>query len=229
MTENGSFLAKKGRVGRVNFNLYHYAGNSPVRYTDPNGRSAYSIKNGDGSYSFTTSTNLFEKEMINSFGFIPFGGSGISLMFRLCGIREITDSNAMEIATYATDSLGNFDKFNSVIDLSKFAKVGKVAGNIGTGLTLYSLGSEFFGRESLTIDNVISKTVGSYIKGKSHEAVSKSYNYAKSQILKMISTGKLSYKANKNCEIEYIKFDKETHSEIKNLIKELKQMEQNNE
>ncbi len=90
-------------------------------------------------------------------------------------------------------TLGNFGKFNSVIDLSKFAKVGKVAGNIGTGLTLYSLGSEFFGRESLTIDNVISKTVGSYIKGKSHEAVSKSYNYAKTQILKMISTGKLSY------------------------------------
>ena len=37
MTENSSFWAKKGRVGRVNFNLYHYAGNSPVKYTDPGG------------------------------------------------------------------------------------------------------------------------------------------------------------------------------------------------
>ena len=38
MTENSCFRAKKGRVGRVNFNLYHYAGNNPVKYTDPDGR-----------------------------------------------------------------------------------------------------------------------------------------------------------------------------------------------
>ena len=40
MAENDSFWAKKGRVGRVNFNLYHYAGNSPVKYTDPDGRAS---------------------------------------------------------------------------------------------------------------------------------------------------------------------------------------------
>jgi len=38
MAESICFGAKKGRVGRVNFNLYHYAGNSPVKYTDPDGR-----------------------------------------------------------------------------------------------------------------------------------------------------------------------------------------------
>ena len=37
MAENSCFGAKKGCVGRVNFNLYHYAGNSPVKYTDPTG------------------------------------------------------------------------------------------------------------------------------------------------------------------------------------------------
>ena len=41
MTENSSFWAKKGRVVRVNFNLYHYAGNSPVKYVDPDGRELY--------------------------------------------------------------------------------------------------------------------------------------------------------------------------------------------
>ena len=38
MAENSCFGAKKGRVGRVNFNLYHYAGNNPVKYVDPDGR-----------------------------------------------------------------------------------------------------------------------------------------------------------------------------------------------
>jgi len=38
MAENSCFGAKKGCVGHINFNLYHYAGNSPVKYTDPDGR-----------------------------------------------------------------------------------------------------------------------------------------------------------------------------------------------
>ena len=44
MTENSCFWAKKGRVGRINFNLYHYAGNSPVKYTDPDGREQNAIQ-----------------------------------------------------------------------------------------------------------------------------------------------------------------------------------------
>ncbi len=47
MAENSCFWAKKGCVGRVNFNLYHYAGNSPVKYTDPDGREINWVK-GDG-------------------------------------------------------------------------------------------------------------------------------------------------------------------------------------
>ena len=39
MTENSCFGAKKGCAGRINFNLYHYAGNNPVKYVDPDGRS----------------------------------------------------------------------------------------------------------------------------------------------------------------------------------------------
>lgn len=125
--------------------------------------------------------------------------------------------------------MGNLDKFDSLIDLSKLSRLGKIASSIGFVLTAYSIGSDYFNRNDLVVDNVISKMVGVYIRGKSQESVAKSYNYAKSKILKMISEGKLTYKANSNCEIESIKFDKDTYNEIKNLIKELKQMEKNNE
>jgi len=35
---NSASIGKKNAVNQVNFHLYHYAGNNPVRYTDPDGR-----------------------------------------------------------------------------------------------------------------------------------------------------------------------------------------------
>jgi len=38
----GSNAGAGGIYNQVNFNLYHYAGNNPIKYTDPNGKSAVS-------------------------------------------------------------------------------------------------------------------------------------------------------------------------------------------
>ena len=35
---NSANLIKKNAVNQVNFHLYHYAGNNPIKYTDPDGR-----------------------------------------------------------------------------------------------------------------------------------------------------------------------------------------------
>jgi len=114
MTENGCFGAKKGRVGRVNFNLYHYAGNSPVKYTDPDGRVSGYLNDSTGA-----------------------GGFGHSALF-----VELYDDNGNTsgIAIYevgATDQEGNFglDKYNQPIrdtenrttKVLSHAKVGGIA------------------------------------------------------------------------------------------------------
>ena len=55
----GWFCCKKGVFGyfaQVNFHLYHYAGNNPVKYTDPDGRVLYI--SGDEDYTTGVLKNL---------------------------------------------------------------------------------------------------------------------------------------------------------------------------
>ncbi|WP_024468068.1 RHS repeat-associated core domain-containing protein, partial [Treponema pedis] len=47
----GSSVGQGGIYNTVNFNVYHYGGNNPIKYVDPNGMFLEVNDNGDGTYT----------------------------------------------------------------------------------------------------------------------------------------------------------------------------------
>ncbi len=189
-----------GIYNYVNLHLYHYAGNNPIKYLDPDGRTPRSNKLSESRYMFSpdlsTGHGAIEAAFEGVFP-IPFlGGPALNAINKAFGFQTIDTSSAYSTLSDVAGTLAEgvsliADIAGNVSDVLKTA--GKIAGNISMLLTAIDIGVELSKSDSVGMDQMMSKILGSDLSASSHEGVSALYTYAKSEMVKLRDQGSFSF------------------------------------
>ncbi len=196
---NSKLPGMGGVFNHINLNCYHYAGNNPVRYVDPDGRYAYSVEIEKGKFALATSS-LKGKLVDDVIGFVPFGGSMLSLINIATNRKNLNSSEFESIVndskSYIFDFLsGVTEVFEGFEDISK--KNSNFSNLLGGISVVNDILSSYLDGSDTDIDTLTSKAFSRLcnysITGKSHEAVAKKYFMARGLIETLLKNGKLTY------------------------------------
>ena len=248
-----SFDRLPHRVSHINFNLYHYAGNNPVKYLDPDGRiccSYYDYYN--GKYGITT-YSLGESKALNIcysiLDFYPFGtgeiGKRAAEFFgssrgydNLRVIDNSTSKNYIlnDITNYALETYGEIDNdinFLSIIAniLYKGSDTSKVLGRISSitgSISNYIINPALLclsvaDSYSAIIDNFIVGVFGNDISSTTREGVENKYNLVKNTVMHSLRNGDLELTY--YAEQNHIQYKINNAETFSNLKKQLNEME----
>ena len=122
----------------TNGNLYAYAGNNPVKYTDPDGKYiVFKLKEngqyGLGSYYHNVGyCHLVTKVLTN---FVPFGGYILNLEQPLTNI----DPTANFTVLYDSDSTSSIVNESNIVDSVSFTKAAKSSKFFGYASWIYTV------------------------------------------------------------------------------------------
>ncbi|MDD7450003.1 MAG: hypothetical protein PUK76_03070 [Treponema sp.] len=186
-------------------NLYAYAANNPVTYTDPDGKAVivylqFGLLNDDGDYSgkyVVRSQNYFEVALfdkIQTASYPVFGETLTNLQYKISGEYKIKEESK---ATNNSISIGL-----SVISIAgdlKLSEFFEKAGSIASFLSWLGVGKELVGihggLNNFAIEELTCNLFQNEISSKSQQITEKLYLYAKKRLSTLEDINKLSVKS----------------------------------
>ena len=112
----GNLPGMGGAFNHINFNLYHYAGNNPVKYTDPDGRTDFFSHYMDEYYDFMTEE---DKSILYSVNLIDRAANGDK------GAQRILTDAAKQVAQESCETIS--DTASIISDVTGDAAIAALA------------------------------------------------------------------------------------------------------
>ena len=244
--DNSSLPGMGGVFNTTNCHLYHYAGNNPVRYVDPEGRDAYAVKDKyRGVYTYTCDTGTFEGMLYAAQDFIPFGSKLQDASDYFFGYHRIDANTAynkyVDFALSLIDKtslpmniigiesqiyeFATMEKVFSNIPLGKLSKFNNVMGKVGNIITVLSVAKVgFLDRDNVAIDLIINFNLKNSLESSSLEEFEILYFHARKEIQSLIDNGDITYEKYWDGSLKYHTTIREQINRIKEELEFIKYM-----
>ena len=225
----------KKQVCPQNSNLYAYAANNPVKYTDLDGKAnVYSYKYSKNKYGFVTDFDTTQGAVRSLYGIIPFIGDAIyEGIQNLLGFKTINKKDAYtRILAVSSPILDTVSCIKYVADYAKITgslakaagTIAKVAGVIGDLVTAGDFIYQITRKQEVAVNYLIDILLDDSLCSNSHENVSALYYYAKTRILDLIKNDKLNYEAEWDGTPKWFSYKREEINQLKEELKLLNKL-----
>ena len=168
-----------GVFNTTNCHLYHYAGNNPVRYTDPDGK-AYIIKISNNKYAFAPDLNVFDKSVYTLTSLINFGTQAADLGHKFSDMQRLNIEHEDVPSIVKNGVMFIFENSDSA-PLSFISSLDSIYSK-GTTITKSVL--ELLDRDRVAMEYFIDDVFHNELISTSPENVEKLYNLAMYHVIK---------------------------------------------